>query len=238
MGGPLLIAIHDLPDGIRAEADGATPVCFVQEERGAGERVLCGFSGPETLAAKAPTAVALAVDPATVLDWLIAGDASGLVLDPAGPSAFVSQDDARELLGLPRREEGPHRAGLRGAAEQLLLDVLTGMLDPASGRQHATVREATTGKALRFERGDGDTVRMVLGAEGLSCDERERAAVLFEEFAGGAADLPPRPDTPEPGPERDFVALFTGDAARPARAAAKVFGWVFGFPPGFTLERP
>ena len=66
-------------------------------------------------------------------------------------------------------------------------------------------------------------------------DERERAEMLLEELAGGADDWPDAKDAAEDA-GRDPMALFTGDAERPARAATKVFSWVFGFLPGFELE--
>jgi hypothetical protein len=236
MAAPLLIAIHDLPEGIAASPEGETTVRFLQEDRGEDERVLCGFTSPESLAAKAPTAVGLSIDPATLLDWLIAGGFEGLLLDPAGPSAFVSHDDAREILGLPRRADGGHRATVRPESEQVVHDGLERLLSEAGAHRLAIVREATTGKSLRFERGDGDTLQMVLPADSLAIDERERAEVLFEEFAGGADDLPPLDEPADGKPDTDFVALFSGDLVRPTRAAGKVFTWVFGFPPGFRLE--
>jgi hypothetical protein len=236
MAAPLLLAVHDLPEGITTSPEGETAVRFLQEDRGEGERVLCGFTSPESLAAKAPSAVGLSIDPATALDWLIAGGFEGLLLDPAGPSAFVSHDDAREILGLPRRPDGGHRAASRPESEQVVHDGLERLLSDAGEHRRAIVREASTGKSLHFERGDGDTLQLVLPADSLAVDERERAEVLFEEFAGGADELPPLDDPADAKPDSDFVALFSGDLARPTRAAGKVFSWVFGFPPGFSLE--
>lgn len=236
MAAPLLIAIHDLPEGIRSEPEGVTTVRFLQQERGEGGRVVCAFSSPEALAALAPSAVGLSVDPATVLDWLIAGGCDGLLLDPAGPSAFVSSDDAHELLGLPRRAEGRRRSAVRQESEQVLQDGLSQLLAAGNACPQAIFRETTTSKSLQFERSDADGVRMVLAGGSLAADERARAEVLFDEFAGGADDLPPLEDAAPAAPAGDFAALFSGDLARPTQAAIKVFTWVFGFPPGFILE--
>jgi hypothetical protein len=236
MAAPLLIAVHDLPEGITSSPEGETAVRFLQEVGGEGDRVLCGFTSPESLAARAPSAIGLSIDPATALDWLIAGGFEGLLLDPAGPSAFVSHDDAREILGLPRRAGGGHRATARPESEQVVRDGLERLLSDAGKHCRAIAREASTGKSLRFERGDSDTLQMVLPADSLAVDERERAEVLFEEFAGGADDLPALDDPADAKPDADFVALFSGDLDRPTRAAGKVFTWVFGFPPGFSLE--
>lgn len=234
MAAPLLIALHDLPEGLAGGPGGETAVRFLTEERGPGERILCGFTSHEALAASAPTAVGLAADPATLLDWVIASGCEGLLLDPAGPSAFVSQDDARELLGLPRRAPAGRRPGTRPESERLLHDALARLLAAGEGLAGVTVREKTTGRSVRFERGDGDTVRMVLAAAPLASDERVRAGLLFDEFAGGDDDLPAA-DGPPPA-VTDFVVLFGGDPERAARAGVKVFAWVFGFPPGFALE--
>lgn len=236
MAAPLLVAIEGLPEGFAFGAEGETPVRFLSEERAEGERVVFGFSSPEALAAKAPAAVGLLVDPATVLDWIIAGGVEGLVLDPAGPSAFVSHDDARQLLGLPRRAGGGRRAGALSENERVLQDGLAGLVEEEAEHQQAVVREASTAKALQFDRVEGGALRMVLDAATLAGDERARAEVLFEEFAGGADDLPPLEDGEDTAPASEFVALFSGDLERPTRAALKVFTWVFGFPPGFALE--
>lgn len=233
MSAPLLIAVHDLPEAFASDPQAG--VRFLTETRADGGRVVCGFSSHESLAAKAPTAVGLSIDPATLLDWLIASDCDGLLLDPAGPSAFVSHDDARELLGLPRRENARRRPAVRHANEKLLHDGLERLLAEGAGGR-ASVRETTTSKGLRFECGEGESLRLVLEAAALAADERERAEVLFEEFAGGVDDLPPLEGTPEVKPADDFVALFSGDLARPTRAGVKIFTWVFGFSPDCSLE--
>jgi hypothetical protein len=236
MAAPLLLAVEDLSQPLASGPDGATPLRFLSEARSEGERVLCGFSSHESLAARAPSAIGLGVDPATVLDWLVESGCEGLLLDPAGPSAFVSHDDARELLGLPRRAQDGRRGAPRPECEDTLRAGLGKLLAAEDGTSAALVRERSTGKALRFERGEGDTLRLVLDGAPLAADERARAAVLFEEFAGGADDLPPLDDAPAPEPASNWIALFSGDLERPTRAGVKVFSWVFGFPPGFALD--
>ncbi len=234
MAAPLLVAIHDLPEDIGR--DGEAAVRFLVQVRAEGGVVVCGFSSPESLSARAPAAVGFSADPATLLDWLIASNCEGLILDPAGPSAFVSNDDARQLLGLPRRASGSRRAGVSRGTEKLLHGALERLLGDSERHRLATVREPATAKSLRFERGEGDSIRLVLATAPLAVDERERAGVLFEEFAGGADDLPPLEGAPEPAAAQDFVALFSGDLVRPIQAGLKIFTWVFGFQPGIVLE--
>ncbi len=234
MAAPLLVAIHDLPEEIGR--GGETAVRFLVQVRAEGGIVVCGFSSHESLSAMAPSAVGFSIDPATLLDWLIASDCEGLILDPAGASAFVSNDDARQLLGLPRRARGSRRAGVFRGTEKLLHDALERLLGDSEHHRLAIVREPATAKSLRFERGEGDSIRLVLATAPLAVDERERAGVLFEEFAGGADDLPPLEGAPGPAAAEDFVALFSGDLVRPIQAGIKIFTWVFGFQPGIALE--
>jgi hypothetical protein len=136
---------------------------------------------------------------------------------------------------LPRREGGGRRPAARSASENLLHDGLERLLAGGEGGR-ASVREATTAKGLRFECGEGGSLRLVLESSALAADERERAEVLFEEFAGGLEELPPLEDIPEAKPADDFVALFSGDLDGPTRATLKIFAWVFGFPPDCPLE--
>jgi hypothetical protein len=206
MAGPLLIAIRELPEALDPSQSEAGEVRFVTAEGPDGKRAVCGFSSFGSLAALAPAAVALAVDPASLLDWIVKTGMEGLLLDPQGPSAFITNDVARKVLGLP--------PGARSAG-----------------------RSIRTGKSVLFARAENDALRMVLSATALAQDERERARMLYDELAGHADDLPPldggAPEREEPA---DLQALFGGDAARPAKAAIKVFTWVFGFLPGFELE--
>ena len=87
---------------------------------------------------------------------------------------------------------------------------------------------------MLFRKAADDVLVMVLAGQRLADDERTRAGMFFAQLAGDD-DLPPAENaTAEVSP--DFVAMFTGDTARPAEAAVKIFAWVFGFPPGFELE--
>jgi hypothetical protein len=215
MSGPVLLAIHELPDPFDCSETEDALVRFVAADWEDAGRVVCAFSGPAALAAQLPAAIGLSLDPASVLDWIVASGARGLLLDPADAPVLVTDDDAREMLGLPRRKDRGGRA--------------------TSPR--ATVREPRTGKAVCFERVDAGGVRMVLTATSLAEDERARATMLFQELAGGLDDLPaPEADEAATPSATDYQALFCGDAARPARAGMKVFTWVFGFPPSLALE--
>ena len=94
-----------------------------------------------------------------------------------------------------------------------------------------------SGKSIWLEQaGDGQLLLVLPGAD-LAPDERARGEMLFDELAG--ADLPEAElEKPDDGgaPDHDFQALFAGDIDLPARAAVKIFSWVFGFPPGFDVE--
>ena len=238
MAGPLLIAIRELPEVFDPSQSEEGHIRFVTAETPDGERVVCGFSSSRSLTALAPAAVALAADPASLLDWIVETGMEGLLLDPQGPSAFISNDAARRVLGLPPRARSAGRSiSLRDGPETTMREALERLLGRAGPEAHAIVRETRTGKSVLFARAEDDALRMVLSSAALAQDERERARVLFDELAWPADDLPP---LDAGGAEReegaDFQALFTGDATRPARAAIKVFSWVFGFQAGFDLE--
>jgi hypothetical protein len=237
MAGPLLIAIRELPEVLEPSESEGGRVRFVTAESHDAGRVVCGFSSSRSLSALAPAAVALAVDPASLLDWIVATGMEGLLLDPQGPSAFISHDDARQVLGLPPRARGARRAiSLRNGSETAIREALERLLEHGSPEAHAIVRETRTGKSVLFARAEDDALRMVLNSAALAQDERERARMLFDELAGHAEDLPQvEGGTAEPEERADLQALFSGDANRPARAAIKVFTWVFGFQPGFEL---
>lgn len=236
--GPLLIAIEALPDPFDPTQGGEASVRFVTAEHEQQGRLLCGFSSYRALAAQAPAAVALGVDPASVVDWIAATGMTGLWLDPKGPSACVSLAEARAWLGLPALPGAERRSGAQpGEREMAVREALRGLLEAGDPTSRATLREPRTGKSLRFERED-QTLRMRLPAACLASDERARAELLFEELAGDAElpALPDREQKPDACESGDLQALFAGEVEQPARAAMKTFTWVFGFPPGFELE--
>jgi len=238
MAGPLLIAIRELPEALDPSQSEEGQVRFVTAESPDGGRVVCGFSSSRALTALAPAAVALAADPASLLDWIVATGMQGLLLDPQGPSAFISNDAARQLLGLPPRAGGDGRSiSLRDGPENAMREALERLLERAGPEAHAIVRETRTGKSVLFARAEDDALRMVLSAGALAQDERERARMLLDELAGHADDLPQLDGGKAEREEcADFQALFSGDATRPAKTAIKVFTWVFGFQAGFELE--
>jgi hypothetical protein len=236
MAGPLLIAIRELPEALDPSQSEEGRVRFVTAESHDGERVVCGFSSSRSLAALAPAAVALAADPASLLDWIVATGMEGLLLDPQGPSAFISNDAARRVLGLsPRARSAGRSISLRDGPENAMREALERLLEGAGPAADAIVRETRTGKSVLFARAEDGALRMVLSSAALAQDERERARMFFDELAGPADDLPHH-DAEKREERADFQALFSGDATRPAKAAVKVFTWVFGFQAGFNLE--
>jgi hypothetical protein len=236
VAGPLLVALHELPPGFDPAQGEATPARFVTAELPEHGTVLCAFSSGRALAAKAPAAVGLALDPATLLDWTVEAGMPGLLLDPEGAAFFVTQDDARALLGLPaRRGRGGRAVSLSEEPENAVRAALEHLLEPGAAAAAVSVSETRTGKRVLFSREPDGGLLMVLPAEALTRDERTRARMLFDELAGPTEDLPPDPAAAEREAASDFRALFGGDAARPAKAAIKVFTWIFGFLPGFAL---
>lgn len=236
MAGPLLIAIRELPEALDPSQSEEGHVRFVTAESPDGRRVVCGFSGSRPLTALAPAAVALAADPASLLDWIVETGMEGLLLDPQGPSAFISNDAARQVLGLPARARTAGRSiSLRDGPENAMRQALERLLERAGPEACAIARETRTAKSLLFARAEDAALRMVLRSAALTQDERERARMFFDELAGPADDLPHH-DAAERDESADFQALFSGDASRPAKAAIKVFTWVFGFQAGFELE--
>jgi hypothetical protein len=238
MAGPLLIAIRELPGALDPSEGEEGHVRFVTAESPDGGRVVCGFSGSRSLTALAPAAVALAADPASLLDWVVETGMEGLLLDPQGPSAFISHDAARQVLGLPARARAAGRSiSLRDGPENTMREALERLLERTGPEACAIARETRTAKSVLFTRAEDSMLRMVLHGAALAQDERERARMLFDELAGHADDLPQCDAGAAEWEEcADFEALFSGDASRPAKAAIKVFTWIFGFQAGFELE--
>ncbi len=268
LSAPLLMAIKELPEGFDPAASEEGAVRFVTTETpgsGSGHgsesdsdsdvagarRVVCGFSSIDALTAKAPAGVWVLLDPLVVLQWIVDADMDGIVLDPqgtsviktkataAGASAFVSNDDARRVLGLPlrRRGAGGRALSISEAPENAIHDAVARLLERSDLDSHVIVREAKTGKFVLFARAIDDSVMMVVRASSLARDELERTRMLFDEMAGDLGELDDVGSAAGEGEEwADFQALFSGDVGRAAKAALKVFTWAFGFPPGFELE--
>jgi hypothetical protein len=236
VGGPLLVALHELPRSFDPAQGEGTPARFVTAEAPEHGPVLCAFSSGRALAAKAPAAVGLAVDPATLLDWIVELGLPGLLLDPVGAAVLVSQDEARELLGLPPLRARAGRAvSLSGEPEKAVREALERLLAPGAAASALCVSETRTGKRIVFSREPDGGLLLELSAAALTRDEQARARMLFDELAGPSDDLPEDPGAGQHGAASDYRALFSGDAARPAKAAIKIFTWVFGFLPGFAL---
>jgi hypothetical protein len=234
LAGPLLIALDGLPCDFDPDESAEGRICFITAEGPRKRRAICGFSSAAALVAKAPAAVALAVDPTSLLSWIVEMDLEGLLLDPRGASAFVSNGDARGLLGLPRKSGRGRSISLAGGSDERAREALEGLQKDADSNARILLREPRTGKSVLFRKASDDGLLMVLAGQRLADDERTRAGMFFAQLAGDD-DLPPAENaTAEASP--DFVAMFTGDTARPAEAAVKIFAWVFGFPPGFELE--
>jgi len=241
MAGPVLIGLREMPLAFEPARGEEAIVQLVTEPvplaDGDEERVVCGFADTRSLADLAPTAVPLAVDPAALLEWIAASALAGLLLDPRGARVLVSQADACRMLGLPVRSARRRSTSVDAGTETAAGEALERLLTRAPGAR-TTFREPRTGKSVSFERTE-DGLRMALAAAALAPDELERAGLLLEGLAGGLEGLPDLPDDKDedlPAASADPVALFSGDTERPVRAAMKVFGWVYGFLPGFALE--
>jgi hypothetical protein len=239
LAGPLLVALRELPRDLGPDPEAVArelPVEFVTHAGPGGQRVLAGFSDPEAVAARAPAGVWLSVEPATLLDWVAQEGLAGLLLNPQGPSAFIPLDEVRALLGLPPLAgKRRHSLSLGDAPNQNVAEALEKLLQRGADAA-VEITEARTGRGLRFRRSGEDALLLVLPAASLSRDESERARLLFDELAGLDDDDPAPPGAAPNAGSEEWLALFSGDVGRAARAAVKVFTWVFGFPPGFDLE--
>jgi hypothetical protein len=256
MAGPLLMAIKELPEGFYPAASENGTVRFVTaevpaEDAKAGEadpvgrvnRVVCGFSDIDALAAKAPAGVWVMLDPLVVLQWIVDTDMDGLLLDPhvhaPDAPALVTNEDARSVLGMPpgRRGKARRALSLGEEPENAIHGAVTRLLERSDLDSHVIVKEAKTGKFVLFARAIDDSVMMVVRASSLARDELERTQMLFDELAGDLEDLDGASgNAGESEDWADFQAIFSGDIGQAAKAAVKVFTWAFGFPPGFELE--
>jgi hypothetical protein len=241
VAGPLLIALRELPRqvGTAPEAlTGEIPIQFVTGQAPGGAPVLAAFSDVEEVVRRAPAGVWLAVAPLVLLHWIVEEGFQGLMLNPEGPSAYVSRDAVLRILGMEDRLPRSGRSlSMDEGPENAIRDALTRLVEEGGGAGFVVAREPRTGKAVRFSPDPDGSLRMDLSSAELDGDERTRARLMFDELAGGADDLPPLEDgaVTEEAPAA-YVAIFSGDVGRAAKAAVKVFTWVFGFPPHFELR--
>jgi hypothetical protein len=237
LAGPLLVALRELPKQPEAGAQapaGEMPVEFVTHPGPDGGRILAGFSDPEAVTARAPAAVWFATEPRSILTWLVEEGLGGLLLNPQGPSAFVSGEDLLRMLA--RVDSRPRQRGaLAGSheSENRIRGALERLLDAGVADDGITLEEPRTGRRVQFAGTPDGSLLMVVSRADLASDELERARLMFHELAGLDDDAPSAGEDPEPG---DFQAIFSGDAGHAAKAALKVFTCVFGFPAGFDLD--
>ena len=241
--GPLLVALRELPRNLggdpRALA-GELPIRFVTHEGANGTCLLAAFTGVDAVAARAPAGVWLAVAPLAVLGWIAEECLDGLILDPDGPAAVVTRDEVLAILGYESSERAAPQAHPVGAeSETELREALGKLLSGEARLSFLVVKERRTGKFVRFTPDPNGALMLDIPVKSLSGDELQRANLLFEELSGGAERLPDpveRPDG-EPAPEpAHLLALFSGDVGYAAKAAFKIFTWVFGFPDGVELS--
>ena len=133
------------------------------------------------------------------------------------------------MLGL-RAQRGEGRSlSVDPQAEATIRDALETLLEEASLGGLVKLREPRTRRELQFAVDFEKGLRMIVPHGQLERDEAKRARLMFDELAG-------MPSDPADTEARDLQALFSGDPGHAARAALKVFTWVFGLPPGFALE--
>ncbi|MDH3213267.1 MAG: SseB family protein [Myxococcales bacterium] len=238
--GPLLIALRELPKEVGPDPQALTgdiPIQFVTSKAPGGAPVLAAFTDAEAVAKRAPAGVWLGVAPLELLNWIVEEGFEGLMLNPEGPSAYISRDAVLRLLGMEDRVPRSGRSlSISKGPENAIRDALTGLQEDAHPPAFVIAREPRTGKSVRFSPEADGALRMDLTAAELDSGERTRAQLMFDELAGGADDLPPQEQGPEAEAPAAYVAIFAGDVGRAAKAAVKVFTWVFGFPPNFELR--
>ena len=237
LNGPLLVALRALPSGLgRGPLDPAaeSTIQFVTAAGTDGRGAIAAFSDPAAVAARAPAAVWLAIDPHALLTWIGTEGAGGLVLNPAGLSAFIPSEDVRELVGLQAaRRRQSRSADDVSAPEKTIREALNSLYDKSQKCAFLVLREPRTEKAVRFARALDGSLMLDVSAATLSRDEIQRAKLMFDDLAGCADDLPRGECDAEP---TSFKAIFSGDPSLAAHSALKIFTWVFGFPPSFELS--
>ena len=241
VAGPLLIALRELPKEIGADPQvltGDIPIQFVTSKAPGGRPVLAAFTDAEAVARRAPAGVWLGVAPLALLNWIVEEGLEGLMLNPDGVSATISRGAVLRILGMEDRVPRSGRSlSISEAPENAIREALTRLQEGAGPTGFVIAREPRTGKCVRFSPDPDGALRMDLTAAELDGDERTRARLMFDELAGGADDLPPLDgDGENDEAPAAYVAIFAGDVGRAAKAALKVFTWVFGFPPNFELR--
>ena len=241
VAGPLLIALRELPKEIGSDPQvltGDIPIRFVTSKAPGGHPVLAAFTDAEAVAKRAPAGVWLGVAPLALLNWIVEEGLEGLMLNPDGVSATISRNAVLRILGMEDRVPQSGRSlSISEEPENAIREALTRLQDGAGSTGFVIAREPRTGKCVRFSPDPDGALRMDLTASELDSDERTRARLMFDELAGGADDLPPLDgDGENDEAPAAYVAIFAGDAGRAAKAALKIFTWVFGFPPHFELR--
>jgi hypothetical protein len=211
-------------------------VRFVTTAGPEGDAVLCAFSGPEAVAARAPAGTWVALEPRRVLALALEGGLGGLVLDPERAPVFLDRDEAAELLGYEVRGRAGQALSIDEGPENALREALARLLERSDLDSHVVASEPRTGKFVLFVRGADETLMMVVRGASLSRDERARARLMFDELAGESPDPEAAAAAANEDDWVDLQAIFGGDPGRAAKAAVKIFTWAFGFPPGFELE--
>lgn len=237
--GPLLVALRELPRGVGSQPGGLAGelrVELVTAEGPEKKPVVAGFTDSDAVAAKAPSAVWLAIAPRALLHWILEEEIEGLLLNPGGASAFVSREAIYPILGLerPKRRAGKPLS-ISAEPENTMREALGQLIESGEPGAFLIAREPRTGKFVRFSPEAGGALLMDVPAEILGRDEHKRAQMMFDELAGYAEGAPAAQDE-DGGEAVQFVALFSGDVGHAAKAALKVFTWVFGFPTDFELE--
>ena len=241
VAGPLLIALRELPKEMGSDPQvltGDIPIQFVTAKAPGGRPVLAAFTDAEAVAKRAPAGVWLGVAPLALLNWIVEEGLGGLILNPDGVSATISRDAVLRILGMEDRVPRSGRSlSISEKPENAIREALTRLQDGAGPTRFVIAREPRTGKYVRFSPDPDGSLRMDLTAAELDGDERTRARLMFDELAGGADDLPSLDgDGENPEAPAAYMAIFAGDVGHAAKAALKVFTWVFGFPPSFELR--
>jgi hypothetical protein len=241
VAGPLLIALRELPKEMGCDPQalaGDIPIQFVTSKAPGGRPVLAAFTDAQAVAKRAPAGVWLGVAPLALLNWIVEEGLEGLMLNPDGVSTTLSRDAVLRILGMEDRVPRSGRSlSISEEPENAIREALTRLQDGAGPTGCVIAREPRTGKYVRFTPDLDGALRMDLAAAELDGDERTRARLMFDELAGGADDLPPlEGDGNSHEAPAAYMAIFAGDAGHAAKAALKVFTWIFGFPPNFELR--
>lgn len=235
--GPLLIAVREIPDslseGFQILSEGIT-IDFLTSEGDEGDSpVILTFTDQDALNARVPGSPFLALDPETVLNWVLEEGYSGIIINPDGPWAGIPRDDIEDLLGIS--EKGPHGGRIFTCTDPIgaIQHALTKLINRVNPDAFIYVTDEKTKKYFQFTGSAADPIILDVPIENLASSEFHLAELLFRKMGGA---VPPASFVKHPtGKKVSFRLDLEHDVSKATQVSLDMIRRVFRRPPDSTL---